>query len=59
MKKSREVISGKEDEWIIEWDGGHAIKRGVTAFEAHSRAHGAPAFGSCRVWGWEVKECSK
>lgn len=53
--KPVETISGKEEEWIIEWEGGRAIQRGITAFEAHSRVCGAPAFGSCRVWKWDCK----
>jgi len=43
-------IPGYDVEWMVEWDGGHAVQTGLTAFQAHSRVHGAPAFGSCCVW---------
>lgn len=54
--KTRELtgppISGREDEWVIEWDGGHALARGVTAFLAHATVAGAPSFGACHCWRW-------
>lgn len=52
MAKELTVITGRETEWMVEWQGGHAVSRGVTAFEAHSRVCGAPAFGECAVWQW-------
>ncbi len=39
-------------DWMVEWEGGHCVKRALTAFAAHELAHGAPAFGDCRVWRW-------